>query len=57
MWLCVSGIQADALLNNANTSIRLFPAFSGSPPAVVDPVNIQKIVITEGVLPKGGLTI
>ncbi|WP_454850495.1 SGNH/GDSL hydrolase family protein [Rhizobium binxianense] len=53
MWLCVSGIQADQVLNNANTSIRIFPAFGGAAPTSVDPINVQRVVIVEGALPKG----
>ncbi|WP_454850750.1 SGNH/GDSL hydrolase family protein [Rhizobium binxianense] len=53
MWLVISGVQADSILDNANTSIRLLAALALSAPTNNDPVKIQKIIVEEGPLPKG----
>lgn len=53
-WLLLvgSGIVVDAV-QPAPVYLKYYPAFSGKPPASNSPLLIQKIVVTEGVLPKG----
>ena len=53
MLLVCSGIQVDPDQTNGPAFLKYFPAFSAKPPESDEPLLIRKVVITEGVLPKG----
>lgn len=53
MWLVASGIP---VVNDAAATwkyLRIYPAFDVTNPTNTDPINIQKVLITEGIAPKG----
>ena len=50
-----SGIPLDAEINTSQMSITVAPAFSQGFGIVADPARIQKIMLVDGPLPKGGL--
>lgn len=53
MWLVATGIPV--VNNPAETYkyLRIYPAFDTVNPPNADPLNIQKVLITEGIAPKG----
>lgn len=54
MWLVLPNIpMAAGYTSNANASVRLLPAFSGSAPVSMDPLIVHKVLVTEGAAPKG----
>lgn len=54
MWYVASGIPVDAATaTEANTSLRIFPAFGASAPTINDALIVQRAVIVEGDLPAG----
>ncbi|MQB37577.1 SGNH/GDSL hydrolase family protein [Agrobacterium tumefaciens] len=53
MWLVASGIP---VVNDAAATwkyLRIYPAFDVTNPTNTDPINIQKVLITDGISPKG----
>ncbi|MBS0258371.1 MAG: SGNH/GDSL hydrolase family protein [Proteobacteria bacterium] len=53
MWLVAAGIPIIADGADAWRYLRLFPSFGVSNPSNANPVNIQRVLITEGLSPKG----
>lgn len=53
MWLVASGIP---VVDDAAATwkyLRIYPAFDVTNPTNTDPINIQKVLITDGIPPKG----
>lgn len=53
MWLVAAGIPVIADGADTWRYLRLFPAHGASNPVSTDPVNIQRVLITDGLSPKG----
>jgi len=53
MWLVASGILIVADGADAWRYLRLFPAFGVPNASNSDPVNVQRVLITDGIPPKG----
>ncbi|CDN93466.1 hypothetical protein [Agrobacterium tumefaciens] len=53
MWLVAAGIPITPDGADAWRYLRLFPAFGVPNPGNTDPLNVQRVLITEGLPPKG----
>ncbi|TRA97276.1 SGNH/GDSL hydrolase family protein [Agrobacterium salinitolerans] len=53
MWACIPGIQVINAPADGWRYLRIFTAFGTGIPANLDPINIQRVMLTEGVPPRG----
>jgi hypothetical protein len=51
MWYVATGIVADNA--GAGFYLRIFPSFQVANPTNLDPLIVQKVVIAEGIMPRG----